>query len=107
MTIEIKGTTVEVLGKQFQVKCSEEEIDSLHRAAAFLEEKMQAIRSTTHLLSIDRIAVIAALNIAHQFLNIEYVNLAAAQKINDRLRELQGKMDNVLGQRQLELDSAE
>ncbi len=107
MTIEIKGTTVEVLGKQFQVKCSEDEIESLQKAAAFLEQQMQEIRATTHLLSIDRIAVIAALNIAHQFLNIENDKLAAAQKVNDRLRALQNKMDNILGQRQMELESAE
>jgi cell division protein ZapA len=107
MTIEIKGTTVEVLGKQFQVKCSADEINSLHEAAAYLEEKMQEIRATTHLLSIDRIAVVAALNIAHQFLNLETAKVSAAQKINDRLRELQNKMDNILGQRQMELQTAE
>jgi cell division protein ZapA len=107
MTIEIKGTTVEVLGKQFQVKCSEDEIDSLQSAASYLEKQMQEIRATTHVLSIDRIAVIAALNIAHQFLNIENDKLAAAQKVNDRLRALQNKMDNILGQRQMELESSE
>jgi cell division protein ZapA len=107
MTIEINGTTVEVLGKSFQVKCTPDEIISLQNAAAFLEEKMQAIRATTHLLSIDRIAVIAALNITHQYLILENERLGAAEKIDNRLRDLLTKMDNMLKQNaQLEFSSA-
>jgi cell division protein ZapA len=107
MTIEINGTTVEVLGKSFQVKCAPDEIISLQNAAAYLEEKMQAIRATTHLLSIDRIAVIAALNITHQYLILENERAGAAERIDSRLRDLLGKMDNMLMQHaQLEFSSA-
>lgn len=107
MTIEITGTTVEVLGKQFQVKCPENDISSLQKAAAYLQEKMAEIRSTTYLLSIDRIAVIAALNIAHQFLALQDEQANATEKFNDRLRDLLNKMDNMLAQNaQLELSSA-
>jgi cell division protein ZapA len=96
MTIEINGTTVEVLGKSFQVKCPPDEVVSLQKAAEYLEGKMQEIKATTHLLSIDRIAVIAALNIAHQLLNLEHEKLGAGEKINSRLRELIDSMDNML-----------
>jgi cell division protein ZapA len=108
MTIEITGTTVEVLGKKFQVKCPEDDVSALQEAAAYLQEKMTEIRATTHLLSIDRIAVIAALNIANQLLALQKEKSAAADKINDRLRDLQNKMDNMIAQNaQLELGSAE
>jgi cell division protein ZapA len=108
MTIEIIGTTVEVLGKKFQVKCPEDDVTALHDAAAYLQEKMDEIRSTTHLLSIDRIAVIAALNITSELLALQQEKLSSADKLNDRLRELQTKMDNMLAQNaQLEFGSAE
>lgn len=108
MTIEITGTTVEVLGKKFQVKCPEDDVTSLHQAAEFLQDKMNEIRATTYLLSIDRIAVIAALNIAHQLLELQNEKLTAAEKINGRLRDLINKMDNMLAaSAQLELSSAD
>ena len=108
MTIEITGTTVEVLGKKFQVKCPEGDVSSLQQAAAYLQEKMAEIRATTHLLSIDRIAVIAALNITHQLLVLQQEKTATAEKLHDRLRDLQHKMDNMIAQSaQLELDPAD
>jgi cell division protein ZapA len=108
MTIEIKGTTVEVLGKTFQVKHPENETVSLQKAASYLEEKMREVRSNTSLLSIDRIAVIVALNLSHQLLTAEHDSLTETQKLNDRLQELNSKMENILAQHaQLELQSAE
>jgi cell division protein ZapA len=63
--------SIEILGKTYQIKCHAHEVSSLQKAAEFLEEKMRVTRDGAGVLSIDRIAVITALNIAHQFLNLE------------------------------------
>lgn len=97
MTILVTATTVEVLGKSYQVKCPEHEVDALQQAASYLEEKMSEIRKVNHILSIDRIAVIAALNMTHQLLTVQQEKELYTQKINARLQELQNKIDSLSG----------
>lgn len=93
MTVQVIGTTVDVLGKSYQLRCPETEVESLQKAAEFLEKKMQEVRER-HVLSVDRIAVFAALNIAHQFLSLEQQKNDHENKMNDRLQALQNKIEN-------------
>ncbi|MDR3490519.1 MAG: cell division protein ZapA [Gammaproteobacteria bacterium] len=93
MTIQVIGTTVEVLGKAYQVRCPENEVLALQQAALYLEEKMSEIRKVNHILSIDRIAVIAALNMTHQLLTVEHEKNRYAQMVNERLQALEKNID--------------
>jgi cell division protein ZapA len=108
MTVQVIGTTVEVLGKTYQLKCPENEVDSLRKAAEFLEQRMKEIRDRSHVLSVDRIAVFAALNMAHEFLTLQEDKNHYANTMNDRLHDLQNKIENFFAlNAQLELHSAE
>lgn len=100
-------TSIEIMGKAYQIKCPETEVNSLQCAAQYLEEKMRLIRASG-ILNLDRIAIITALNIAHQLLMLEQQKNQHAQLINQRLTELQSKVENALAQGgQMELRSAE
>ena len=55
--------TVSLLGKKFQVSCEEDEVAVLERSAKYLNEKMGEIRDSGRVVGLDRIAVMAALNI--------------------------------------------
>lgn len=102
------GITVEIMGRAYQIKCSESEALSLQRAAQFLEEKMINARDVGKVISIDRIAVIAALNIAHQFLNLENQSKNQVTNIQQHLLDLQSKVETALSKhQQMELSSAE
>jgi cell division protein ZapA len=107
MSVQITGTTVSVLGKTYQLKCAEHETQSIQKAAEYLESKMQEVREVTHLLSVDRIAVLAALSITHQLLALEGEKNNALHLMNERLRELQNKIDKVFPPSQMELSSVE
>jgi cell division protein ZapA len=108
MTVQVIGTTVEVLGKTYQLKCPEDEVDSLRKAAEFLEQRMQEIRDRAHVLSVDRIAVFAALNMAHELLTVQEEKDSYAKNMTDRLHDLQNKIENFFAlNAQLELHSAE
>jgi cell division protein ZapA len=96
MSVQITGTTVEILGKSYQLKCAAEETATIQQAAEFLYDKMEEVRQKTHLLSVDRIAVLAALTITHQLLALE-----------ERLKGLQNQLDKAFPPSQLELSSAE
>jgi len=102
MSQETTGTSVEIMGKSYQIKCPEEEINSLHRAAKYLEEKMLLLRESG-VFSLDRMAVITALNVVHQLLTLEQQRKLDVQMLNQRIHILHSKLDIALAEtKQLE-----
>lgn len=104
---DTKDASVEILGKVYQIKCPASEESSLHRAALYLEEKMRHTRESGA-LSMDRIAVVTALNLVHQLLTLEQQKNHHFQLINQRLHQLQSKVEQALAySEQLEFQSAD
>ena len=64
---EVRTVTVSILDKEYQVSCGADEVAALKRSASYLDEKMREIKSGASVLGLDRIAVMAALNIAHEY----------------------------------------
>jgi cell division protein ZapA len=60
---------VAIMGREFRVSCPEDEKDGLMRAVSYLDKKMREIRDTGKVIGLERIAIMAALNIAHEYLN--------------------------------------
>ncbi|MDA0796192.1 MAG: cell division protein ZapA [Proteobacteria bacterium] len=67
---------IRILGKEYQVNCAPEEREGLEYSAKMLNEKMEEIRQGSHIIGLERIAVMAALNLAHDLIRTEN----AAQK---------------------------
>jgi cell division protein ZapA len=63
--------TVNILDRDYQIACQNEEKELLLAAARYLDQKMREIRDRGNVIGIDRIAVMAALNIAHDFLQLK------------------------------------
>lgn len=59
---------VNVLGRDYKVACREHERDDLVEAVSFLDRRMREIRDTGKVANVERIAVMAALNIANELL---------------------------------------
>ena len=59
---------VSLLGREFKVACKESEHAELTDAVALLERRMREIRETGKIAGVERIAVMAALNLAHDLL---------------------------------------
>ena len=108
---------VSILGKEYQVACPAEQHAELLLSARYLDEQMRAIRATGKVIGLERIAVMAALNIAHELLRTR--NAAPADKAAQTslagantearadcasLSSLHAKLDEALHQlRQLEM----
>ena len=89
------GVTVNILGKEFMVACPEEERAALSASAAYLDKKMREIQATGKVMGTERTAIMAALNIAHDLLELRGrggMPVDTAQKI----KFLQNKIDAVL-----------
>ena len=58
--------SVHILGKDYQVACPAEERSSLMASAIELDRRMKVIRQSGSVIGVERIAVMAALNLAHE-----------------------------------------
>jgi cell division protein ZapA len=93
---DVQTVTVSILDKDYQVSCKPDEVAALRKSAGYLDEKMREIKSGSSVLGLDRIAVMAALNIANDF-------LAQSQRTDDviagqaaEIKTLSAKLDKAL-----------
>jgi cell division protein ZapA len=95
MSQEAKPVSFYILDKQYQAACADDEKDALLASAHYLDKQMREIRDTGKVVGVERIAVMAALNIAHELLEIQK-NGQANESVNQRIRHLHEKLDTVL-----------
>lgn len=63
--------TILVLDKEYQVQCPPDQRDALLRAALELDQRMRTIRQGGNVLGLERIAVMAALNLSYDLLDAQ------------------------------------
>ena len=82
---------VKILDKEYQVACPREERQALIESAQLLDERMKAIRGTGAVIGLERIAVMAALNLSHELLQARHTsgsgsaNQAELQRLHDKI----------------------
>lgn len=69
MNQKSKTLDVTIMGRTYKVACSDDERNALLSAVAYLDRKMTEIKNAGRVASAERIAVMAALNIAHELLS--------------------------------------
>ena len=94
------GKTIEIsiLGRNYQIACNEGEREALLEAVAYLDGKMGEIKSAGKVNGTDRIAVMAALNIAHELLSTKLGNGFDIGQAKRRISLIEAKLDEVLAQ---------
>ncbi len=70
-TKDVKGVTINVMGREFRVAAPGGEERQLVASVEFLNKKMREIRDTGKVVGNERIAIMAALNIAHEYLQLQ------------------------------------
>ncbi|GMQ91162.1 MAG TPA: cell division protein ZapA [Acidiferrobacteraceae bacterium] len=95
MKTDQEGVKVSILGKEFVVACPDNEKNALLAAASYLDEKMRAIQDSGKVIGAERCAVMAALNIAHDFLDLQQ-NSGVSSEMAQKLRFLQTKIEAAL-----------
>ena len=96
--------TVKILDKEYQVACPEEQEAQLITSAKYLDKQMRKIRDTGKVVGLERIAVMAALNISFELLHASR-EAGAEQSEADQYKNLNRKLDDALYDlRQLQLN---
>ena len=89
--------------KEYRIACAPNHKDSLVNSATLLNNKMQEIRSSGKVIGSDRIAVMAALNLAHDLLQ-QQQQTSSDNQLAQHLRQLREKIDGVVNEsKQMEL----
>jgi cell division protein ZapA len=87
---------VTIMGKEYQVSCPADEVDALTRAAQFLDGQMETIRASGKVVGLDRVAVMAALNITNDYLSGQSVLNETKDVVGQRLHKLNEKVEAAL-----------
>jgi len=104
MTDRTTRVSVRILEKEYQVACLPEERSELLDSAEFLNVKMRDIRDAGSIVGLDRIAVMAALNLAHELLKLRGRGDAADTDAGQKIRQLRERVESALSRgQQLEL----
>jgi len=85
-----------ILDREYLVACPEDEKASLLKSAAFLNQRMQEIRDKGKVVGIDRIAVMTALNLAHELLQGSN-DQGELGELRQRLQLLNDRIANAIG----------
>jgi len=93
---ETTQVNVRILDKEYQFACREEERIALLQAADYLDRLMREIRDSGRIVGLDRIAVMAALNMANDLLHQQNSERAIADSSLDRIRRLRKKLEDGL-----------
>jgi len=93
---ETKPASVTILDKEYLIACSDEERGLLNDAATLLNERMQEVKTSGKIIGSERIAVLAALNIAHEMLAYKNENEGYTSNVDGVIRRIQDKIDNAL-----------
>ena len=96
MSKEPKGLDVNIMGREFRVSCTEEERRELLKAVDYLNAKMREIRDTGKVIGVERIAIMAALNIAHEYLSTRVDGAFDVGDFKRRMLKLQATIDQAM-----------
>lgn len=106
MSDRIVRVSVRILEKEYQVACPVEERSDLLDAAEYLNTKMREIRDSGSVMGLDRIAVMAALNISNELLRAKRSEASPGvdHELGDRIKHLRERVETALTRgKQLEI----
>jgi cell division protein ZapA len=98
MTSPTKQVTVRILERDYQVACPPEERESLLNAADYLSREMAEIRDSGRVVGMERIAVMVALNLAHQYLDADHARETITEGVRQRIKELRLALNDTVGE---------
>jgi len=88
--------SVRILDREYTVGVGPEERDSLMAASRLLDAKMREIRGSNRMAAVDRVAVLAALNLAHELQLLRDEQARHASALQQTLAELNLRLDRAI-----------
>ena len=101
--MSIARVSVRILDKEYQIACPVEDRTALLDSAEMLNSRMKEVRESGKVVGLDRIAVIAALNIANELIAERNEDKIPGEEVSLRIREMRERVEAAVGKgKQLE-----
>jgi len=94
---QFSQVTIRILEKEYNVACPAEEKPALLASAELLNHKMREIRDSGKVVGLDRVAVMAALNLANELLKAQGQDEELKSIVGLRIRAMREHLDTALG----------
>jgi cell division protein ZapA len=95
---EAKSLQITIMGREFRVACPENEQASLLEAVEYLNRKMLEIRDGGKIIGLERIAIMAALNIAHEMLTMKVGDGFDMGDVKRRMARMETVIDQAMSE---------
>ncbi len=95
-----KTVEISLLGRTYRVACEDGERDALMQAVSYIDAKMNEIRRAGKVMGAERIAVMAALNVAHELLSVRIGSGFDLGQAKQRISELESKIDAAIAKQE-------
>jgi cell division protein ZapA len=100
MSSQKNTLNVTILDSEFRVSCPDEEREELQDSVAYLNKKMVEIRDTGKIVNVERIAIMAALNITHELLSTKVGRGLDLSDLTRRMNRMQTAIDQALAEQE-------
>ena len=90
---------IKLLGREYRVGCKPEEKEGLLAAVTFLDGKMRDLADKTNSAG-ERLAVMTALNIAHEFLQFQRAGGFDIPTLKRRIERINSRLDGALAEQE-------
>lgn len=91
-----KSINIKILNKDYQVSCPDGSGNQLHESANYLDQKMREIHQSGRVIGVERMAIMAALNITNELLTYRQQKDDYIQNVSKQIERLQRKIDEAL-----------
>ncbi len=90
--------TVRILDREYRVMCSPEQRRELMESGLLVDQQMREIRDSGRVSSVDKIAVMCALNLAEEVLKLREETRTQREDVDRRIREMADQLDRALAE---------
>jgi len=94
--MSVDSVAVHILDREYRIACNTEDREHLLRAAMVLDHRMRALKTNNKTLTFERIAVLAALTLAHEGVQTQAGETEVAIRIDVELKRMNARLDAVL-----------
>jgi cell division protein ZapA len=95
---DARAVDIVIMGREFRIACSDNEREALLEAVAFLDRRMREIRDSGKVIGLERIAIMAALNITHEYLRAKAASGFDMAEFRRRIGRMEAAIDATMAE---------
>lgn len=88
--------SVKILDRSYQIKCPPDQTQALQEAASYIDQQMKKFKQNAQVNNTERVAIITALNISHELMQLRKQKNNYIDVMNQRIQDLQHRIENFI-----------